>query len=124
MNGVKVPTILCHWDSYKLGLGSDHSDIYNWFNNFGKDMNNVRDDVAALLNEKEEEIVTQEDFNKMFEEYIKTLANKDATYESDALTWAQNEGLIQGDDKGRLMPKKFLTRGEMAVILQRYNEKH
>ena len=48
-NGVKVPTILCHQDSYKLGLGGNHSDIYNWFPKHGKDMTNVRSDVAALL---------------------------------------------------------------------------
>ena len=48
-NGVKVPTILCHQDSYRLGLGSNHSDIYNWFDRYGYDMTNVRKDVAALL---------------------------------------------------------------------------
>ena len=48
-NGVKVPTILCHQDAYKLGLGSNHSDVYNWFNKYGKTMDDVRNDVAALL---------------------------------------------------------------------------
>lgn len=48
-NGVKVPTILCHNDSYKLGLGSGHADVYNWFNRFGKTMDDVRNDVAKLL---------------------------------------------------------------------------
>lgn len=48
-NGVKVPTILCHKDSYKLGLGSDHSDVYKWFNKFGKTMDDVRNDVERLL---------------------------------------------------------------------------
>lgn len=49
VNGVKVPTILCHQDSYKLGMGSNHGDVYNWFNKHGKTMDNVRNDVAALL---------------------------------------------------------------------------
>ena len=48
-NGVKVPVILCHQDSYKLGLGSNHGDIYHWFRKYGKDMDDVRDDVAALM---------------------------------------------------------------------------
>ena len=48
-NGVKVPTILCHQDAYKLGLGSNHSDVYNWFNKHGKTMEDVRNDVAALM---------------------------------------------------------------------------
>ena len=48
-NGVEVPTILCHADSYKLGLGGNHGDIYSWFKKFGYDMTNVRKDVAALM---------------------------------------------------------------------------
>ena len=28
--GVTVPTICCHWDSYNLKSGGDHSDIYDW----------------------------------------------------------------------------------------------
>jgi len=48
-NGVKVPTILCHADSCKLGLGSNHGDVLHWFPKFGKSMDTVRNDVAALL---------------------------------------------------------------------------
>lgn len=44
-----VPTILCHQDSYRLGMGTNHSDVYHWFNRYGKTMDNVRDDVAAIL---------------------------------------------------------------------------
>ena len=47
--GVNVPTILCHQDSYKLGLGGNHGDIYNWFPKHGKSMATVRNDVAALM---------------------------------------------------------------------------
>ena len=48
-SGVKIPTILCHKDSYKLGFGSNHGDVYHWFNKHGKTMDSVRQDVAALL---------------------------------------------------------------------------
>ena len=48
-NGVKVPTILCHYDSYKLGLGSNHGDVDHWFPKFGKSMQTAREDVAAIL---------------------------------------------------------------------------
>lgn len=51
VNGVTVPTILCHQDSYKLGLGSNHSDIYDWFPKYGKSMETARADVAKLLAE-------------------------------------------------------------------------
>lgn len=49
VNGVKVPVILCHYDSYKLGLGSGHMDVYHWFDKHGKTMDHVRKDVAALM---------------------------------------------------------------------------
>ena len=47
--GVKVPTILCHYDSYKLGLGSNHGVIDHWFPKHVKSMATARADVAALL---------------------------------------------------------------------------
>lgn len=49
VDGVKVPTILCHQDSYKLGMGGNHSDIYHWFPKHGKNMETARADVAAIL---------------------------------------------------------------------------
>ena len=49
LNGVGVPTILCHQDSAQLGLGSNHADVMHWFSKFGKTMNDVREDVAKIL---------------------------------------------------------------------------
>lgn len=49
-NGVSVPTILCHKDSYELKLGSNHGDVYQWFGNYGYSMEDVRNDVAKLIN--------------------------------------------------------------------------
>lgn len=49
MNGVKVPTILCHADSYALGLGSNHGDVNHWFPKHGKSMTTARSDVAKLM---------------------------------------------------------------------------
>jgi len=45
----KVPTILCHADSHKLGLGSNHGDVLHWFKKHGKTMDDVRADVEKLL---------------------------------------------------------------------------
>ena len=52
VNGVDVPTILCHQDSYKLGLGSNHGDVNHWFPKHGKSMATARQDVADLLGTK------------------------------------------------------------------------
>lgn len=49
LNNVVVPTILCHADSYKLGLGNNHGDVLHWFKKYNKTMDDVRKDVAALL---------------------------------------------------------------------------
>lgn len=67
--------------------------------------------------------MTQEQFNKMMNNYLAELNNKPATFEQDALVWAQQNGLMQGNESGNLMPKRFLTRGEFAVVLKRYDEK-
>lgn len=48
-NGVNVPTILCHADSCKLGLGSNHKDVLHWFKKYNKTMDNVREDVKNKL---------------------------------------------------------------------------
>lgn len=52
-NGVTVPTILCHADSYKLKLGSNHGDVLHWFKKYGKTMDDVRADVASLMPPRE-----------------------------------------------------------------------
>lgn len=44
-----VPVILCHYDSYKYGLGSNHIDVYHWLEKHGKTMNDVRQDIAKLM---------------------------------------------------------------------------
>ena len=52
VNGVKVPTILCHADASRLGFGSNHGDVLHWFPKFGKDMDDVREDVTKLIESK------------------------------------------------------------------------
>ena len=49
LKGVEVPVILCHADSHKLGLGSNHGDVLHWFKKYGKTMDDVRKDVMALM---------------------------------------------------------------------------
>lgn len=52
--GVKVPTILCHKDAYKLKLGSDHSDTLTWFKKFGYSMDKVRARVVEIMKNSSE----------------------------------------------------------------------
>ena len=124
-NGVKVPTILCHADSYKLDLGSNHGDVLHWFNRYGKTMNDVRARVVKLLQItnipiEEEEELTQEQFNNMMNNWIAEQAKKDASsWSADARQWAEKNGLVSGDTNGQKMYKKVLTREELIAVLYR-----
>lgn len=123
--GVKTPTILCHADAYKLGLGSNHADIYHWFNRYNKTMYDVRRDVAKILAEEEDDdMITQEQFNAMMNEYLKQLS-KDLPndWSKEARNWCEDNGIINGDEKGNCMYKKFLTREEVAAIIYRLHGK-
>ena len=136
--GVNTPVILCHADSYKLGLGSNHGDVLHWFGKYGKTMNDVRNDVAALMEEipiinantiiipkEEEEEVTQERFNEMMNAWIAEQAKKDASdWSAEARAWAENAGLIAGDTNGQKMYKKNLTREEFVTVLYRALHRH
>ena len=76
--------------------------------------------------QKEEEEMTQEKFNEMMNNWIETQASKEtnASWSAAARNWAEKNGYITGDDKGRKMYKKFLTREEFATVLYRiFNSK-
>lgn len=122
-NGVFVPTILCHADSYWLGLGSNHGDVLHWFNKYGKTMEHVRQDVFKLLQQEEdvEEDMTQEKFNEMMDTWLKQQSLKDtnASWSAAARNWAESKGYVQGDEVGNKMYKKFLTREEFVTVLYR-----
>lgn len=64
--GVNVPVILCHKDSANLGLGSNHADVLHWFPKFGKNMDTVRNDVAALLGDNSSTPVNPTPVNPSF----------------------------------------------------------
>ena len=64
--------------------------------------------------------MTQERFNELMTNYLTELAAKDPnTWSADARAWAENNGYIKGDEKGRKMYKKFITREEMIQVLYR-----
>ena len=138
---VSAPIILCHADSYRLGLGSNHGDVLHWFSKYGKTMADVRKDVKALMNGtsqnnsnsnnnyntnngnsqiEEDEDMTEEKFNEMMNAWIAEQAKKaPGDWSNDARVWAEKNGFINGDTDGNKMYKKFLTREEFATVLYR-----
>ena len=54
--GVKVPVITSHKESHSLKMGSNHGDPIKWLKKYGKTMDDVRNDVAKLMNAQEEKV--------------------------------------------------------------------
>ena len=90
----------------------------NYIVGYGRpDYSLVNDNGKA---ETEEEEMTQERFNEMMNEYLKSLASEaPSTWSAKERAWAEKKGLINGDGKGNRMYKKFVTREELAAILYR-----
>lgn len=93
------------------------------YSRHGQIANEVNAALSGASAGEDEEEVTQEQFNEMMATYLQEQANKDATWEKDAMEWAVAEGLFVGDDQGRLMPKSYLTRGQFATVMKRMAEK-
>lgn len=131
---INVPTILCHQDSYQLGLGSNHGDVLHWFPKFGKTMNDVRNDVATLLNqqtnEMEDDDMTDERVKEICKNVIteqrKALQDNDCgTWSQEARDWAISCGLIAGsgalpDGQPNYMWADQLTREQAAALFYRF----
>lgn len=81
--------------------------------------------VNALLNpvpkvEEEEEEMTQEKFNEMMNAWLAQQVELPAdSWSQEAREWAEKNSLVKGDEKGRKMYKKPLTREEFVTVLHR-----
>lgn len=125
LNGITVPTILCHADSHKLGLGSNHADVNHWFPKFGKSMETARTDVYNIMTniQEDDEDMTDEKFAELMNTWLTNKANEKETWGSDNLEWAKTNGIMAGDSAGRMMPNKFCTRLETVTMIRRLAEK-
>ncbi len=100
--------VICHQEGYQRGIASNHADVLHWFPKFGKTMDDFRTDVSRKMEEGEE--VTQEQFDKMMEDYLARQAKKAATM-PELLEEARAMGLTDGS-----RPRSFVTREECAVM--------
>lgn len=130
-SGKTVPVILCHADSYKLGLGSNHGDVLHWFSRYGKTMDDVRRDVAALISTgmEEDEDMTLDTFKKLMNEYRKELQDNDCgDWSQEARDWATSTGLFSGgtplpDGSPNYMWADTLTREQAAQLFYNFAKK-
>ena len=130
-SGVRVPVILCHQDSYQLGLGSNHGDVLHWLPKYGKSMQTVRDDVSALLagantNKEEDDDMDVARFKELSGEMRKELQDNDSSkYSEEARAWATSTGLIAGNGteingEPNYMWADVLTREQFVTVLYRF----
>ena len=69
---------------------------------------------------KEEEPVTYETFKEYMDQYLLERASrKPAEWSAEARTWAEEKGVIKGDDQGRKKYLSWPTREELVEILFR-----
>lgn len=68
----------------------------------------------------EEETMTQERFNELTEGYLRQLAEKEpSAWSEGSRAWAEELGLLAGDEAGRMQYRAFVTREQLTAVLQR-----
>lgn len=111
---VETGAFLCRQNGYTFIVGNCPGDYL--YSRHG----DIANRVNAILNGKEEEEMTQEQFNQMMNNWIAEQANLDpSSWSAEYRTWAEKNGLVSGDDKGRKMYKKYITREELVTVLYR-----
>ena len=78
--------------------------------------------IKLTEDEMEDLEMTQEKFNEMMNTWVTEQAKREDLegYSKEAREWAESNKLIQGDDKGRKMYKKLITREEFITVLYRF----
>lgn len=93
--------VICHQDGYKMGIASNHGDVYNWFPKHGKNMHDFRQDVAAELAPKPEPGKEVDDMT-----YYKTLADVPEWYRPTVAKLV-DAGALQGTGDGLNVSEDF-----------------
>lgn len=128
---VKAPVVLCHQDSYRIGLGANHGDVLHWFPKMGKSMDDFRADVARTMEGDDD--MTQDKFNEMFDaamrQYRQELRDNDSGDWSEAARkFVVERGIFAGGDPGpdgqpNYMWEDLLTREQVAQLLYAFAQK-
>lgn len=75
----------------------------------------TKDDTAT---EKEEEEMTQEQFDKLMDSYLARRGTQPASdWAQPALDYCKDKGIMVGDDTGAMRPQSFVTRQELAQVV-------
>ena len=120
------PSLIGHPDQQNMT-------VHRWFANKpcpGDYLYNLHPYIAREVNKKlnsfieEEEEMTQEKFNEMMDAYLVELAKKEPEdWSAPARNWVEKNKIMNGDEKGNRMYRKFITREELAQVLFNMNGK-
>lgn len=121
LNPLGDGVIICHQEAYQRGLGSNHGDVLHWFPKHGKSMNDFRQDVYKIMNQKEDEEVTYEQWKEFMNQYRKELgAAAAADYAKPYIKECVDAGIMVNagtpEDPKIDRPGDFLTRQEAAIM--------
>ena len=122
LDPLKPGVVIDHKEGHDLGIASGHGDVEHWFPRHGKTMDDFRRDVDKELKGGEED-VTQEQFDAMMDDYLRRLAQQEPEgWSAEAREWAEDNGIIRGDEHGDKQYRSFCTREQMVVFLKRVRE--
>lgn len=93
--------VICHQDGYRMGIASNHGDVYNWFPKHGKNMYDFRQDVAAAMAPKPDPEKEVDDMT-----YYKTLNDVPEHYRPTVAKLV-NAGALQGTGDGLNVSEDF-----------------
>ena len=109
----KDGAVICHAEGFQRGVASNHGDVLHWWKLFGYDMDMFRRDVAAKMREEEEEM-TQEQFDKMMDNWLARQAEKPVSdWAEKLLEEAKSRGITDGTK-----PRAFATREQVALMIR------
>jgi hypothetical protein len=68
--------------------------------------------------------MTQSEFNEFMTNYLISLAKEEpSNWSEEARIWCEQQGIIEGDQNGNKMYKKFVTKEEIASIIYKLKQK-
>lgn len=126
--------IVSHKEGHDLGYASGHNDPSHLWDQLHMNytMDNFRQDVYQKIQELKYGVNNEEDdnmdaktFEKLFNEYRMTLRDNDhSKYSEEAMKWALETGIIQGNGtingEPNTMAQDFMTREQLATVLYRF----
>lgn len=97
----------------------------NWIEGYDyRWMKNKYKFEGFIYQPKEVDKLTQDQFNELMDGYLSTRAKQQSGNNyREALKWAKESGIMVGDKSGNQMPKSFVTREELAIMLKRALDK-